>query len=307
MYALLAELLAQPPGWMTSPGRDWQLFESLIELAEVSSVCRRHASLVAIIPPETLVQRQERYISLFASGKPRFWLSESAFDTGRILGEQTFKMAQLYRAAGLEPTGAELPDHISLELNFLSFLAEEIEDLSYEGQFLRKHAGWMVRLGRALQDCGDPVYAPIGALLADWIGERTPSEAPSPPKVSGNTLIPRINDPAECSLCGFCSQVCPTQALQVLEDADLNLLVLKPAECIHCGKCVHICASLTLKMRIPDPDAGAVITLRRSPHSRCKSCGEIIASRAEMDYIASQIGESEWQHFCLECRSKLYV
>jgi nitrate reductase assembly molybdenum cofactor insertion protein NarJ/ferredoxin-like protein FixX len=307
MYALLAELLAEPPEWMTSPGRDWQMFEAMVKLQEVSNACLRHASLVAVIPSETLAQRRERYTSLFASGKPRFWLNESAFVTGRILGEQTFEMAQLYRAAGLEPAGAELPDHISLELNFLSFLAEEIEELSFERQFLLKHGDWMVRLGRALQGCGDPVYAPIGAFLADWIREQAPSEAPSQPKVSGIALIPLIVNPVDCCLCGFCSQVCPTRALQVREDADINLLVLRPADCIHCGKCVRICPSLSLKMSMPDPDDGEVITLRRSPHERCRSCGEIIASRAEMDYIAAQIGESEWQHFCLECRSKLYV
>ncbi len=134
------------------------------------------------IPNETVAQRQARYATLFggASGIPRHWLYESAAATGRLLGPLTFEIANLYRAAGLETEwGAELPDHASQELTFLAFLAEEAEmDVPHadewrvaERQFIQRHGGWLIQLGRALARSGDAVYRPIGAFLAAWLTE----------------------------------------------------------------------------------------------------------------------------------------
>ena len=165
LYGLLAELLAEPREWMSLPGREWPLFDLLTQLAAESDSAHRHLDLLAGIPSESHDQRRQRYATLFASGRPRFWLYESAAKTGKILGAQTFEMARLYRAAGLEAAGAELPDHISLELTFLSYLAGQIGNLSCQEilkQFLEKHGAWMISLGRALKQSGDPVYAPIG-------------------------------------------------------------------------------------------------------------------------------------------------
>ena len=208
VYALLAELLAEPLDWMSLSGREWPLFDLLTQLAAESDSARRHLDLLAGILSEEPDQRRERYASLFASGRPRFWLYESAAKTGKILGEQTFEMARLYRAAGLESAGAELPDHISLELAFLSYLVERDNISPYEQQFLENHGDWMIGLGRALKQSGDPVYAPIGALLADWLTEQTHHATTSQAQHSlHNKLLPNIPHADDCTLCGFCAQV----------------------------------------------------------------------------------------------------
>ncbi len=216
-------------------------------------------------------------------------------------------MARLYRSAGLEVNGAELPDHISLELAFLAHIVERDNISFYEKQFLEAHGDWMLNLGRALQNSGDEVYAVIGALLADWL---THARKPVPrlSRAAVQKLLPSIPNPDDCTLCGFCAQVCPTRALKVLEDREQTILALSAAECIHCGKCERICDFKALKMSLPL--AGAVepnLTLRRSPVVHCEKCGGSIASRAELDYIVSQIGDSTWQHLCLDCRAGLYV
>ena len=307
MYAVLAEMLAEPVDWMTSPGRDWRLFTVLSEPDKESVLGCQYADLLIGIPAENLDQRRDRYDRLFASGKPRFWLNESAFDTGKILGPQTFTMAKTYRAAGLEIPGAELPDHISLELNFLSLLVEHLEDPSYEQQFLKEHGNWMIKLGRGLQGSGDPVYGRIGTLLADWIIDQTHKVTSQPKKAAGNQLYPEIINPDECSLCGFCAQVCPTHALKVMEGPEIAFLSFRPADCNNCGKCERICEFRALKMSISVPAKGEAIVLRQSPQLSCETCGGIIASQAELDHIVSRIGEATWQHYCLECRSKLQV
>jgi len=341
LYALLAELLAEPPEWMSLPGREWPLFDLLTQLAAESDAARRHLDLVAGIPSEEVDQRRQRYASLFQAGRPRFWLYESAARTGKILGEPTFAMAQLLQAAGLETAGAELPDHISLELAFLSYLVERDNISLYEKQFLEKRAAWMIDLGRALAQSGDAVYAIIGALLANWLIESTQHATSRSIPVGRNTstaqhairnthhatrttqhvnhatrttqhapratLLPIIPNPDNCTLCGFCAQVCPTRALKVLEDRRQTILALDPAECIHCGKCEKICDFEALTMLPAPVSAEKSLTLRHSPLAYCQKCGRPIVSQAELDYIVSQIGDAAWQHLCLDCRATLYV
>ena len=310
LYALLAETLAEPPDWMSLSGREWPLFETVTGLASESQAARRHLDLLAGIPSEGTDQRRKRYAVLFASGRPRFWLYESAAKTGKILSPQTFEMARLYHAAGLEATGAELPDHISLELAFLAHLVGRDTISSYEQQFLEKHGAWMIDLGRALKQSGDLVYAPLGQLLADWLTEQM--TLPAQPVTATrdavrNMLLPVVLRADDCTLCGFCAQVCPTRALKVMQNAEGNFLSLNTAECVHCTKCERICEFHALKMSLPAPSAGEPLILRQSPHVRCQKCEKPIASQAEMNYIVSQIGEAPWQHLCLNCRAGLYV
>jgi TorA maturation chaperone TorD/Fe-S-cluster-containing hydrogenase component 2 len=313
LYALLAETLAEPPDWMSLSGGEWPLFETLTSLASKSEAARRHLDLLVGVPSEGLDQRRERYAALFASERPRFWLYESAAKTGKILSPQTFEMARLYHAAGLEAAGAELPDHISLELAFLSHLIGQDTILSYQEilqQFLEKHGVWMIDLGRALKQSGDPVYAPIGQLLADWLTEQTTLPA-QPMTVTHhqvrNTLLPVVLRADDCTLCGFCAQVCPTRALKVMQNDEGDFLLLNAAECVHCTKCERICEFHALKMNLPVRSGEKTLILRQSPHVRCRACGKPIASQAEMNYIVSQIGEAPWQHLCLDCRAGLYV
>ena len=307
LYALLAELFAEPPDWMDSAGREWPLFDLLTQLAAESDSARRHLDLLAGIASESHDQRCERYANLFASGRPRFWLYESAAKTGKILGPQTFEMAKLYRAAGLETSGAELPDHISLELSFLSYLASQAECLNYEKQFFEKRGAWMIDLGRALEKSGDNTYSPIGQLLADWLTEQMQPATCNFQLATNNDLLPVILNPNDCTLCGFCAQVCPTRALKVMQNAEGDFLSLTTAECIHCNKCERICDFHALTMSLPAPNADETLILRQSPHALCKTCGKPIASQAEMKYIVSQIGEAHWQHLCLDCRAGIYI
>ena len=309
MYAMLAELMATPPDWMFQSGRAWPLFNLLTHLAPEFDETHLHLDLLASIPFEPGCLRRERYASLFTSGKPRFWLYESAAKTGKILGSSTFEMAQLYRTAGLEVGGAELPDHISLELTFLSYLSgwdgillgyQEIEL-----QFLELHGSWMIDLGHAMKKSGDPVYGPIGQLLSDWITDQMNFANSQKHVTSTKRYIPIIPRPDECTLCGFCAQICPTRALQVLEDRQNSFLTLNISECVSCGKCKKICDFNAIKMEHAPVDE-LNLNLRNSPIIHCNNCGQNIASEAEMNYISSQIGEATWQHFCMDCRVTLY-
>jgi TorA maturation chaperone TorD len=68
---------------------------------------------------------------MFFASKPRLaYLFESVYREGKLLQESTFQIARLYADAGLKLTEDFRlpPDHIAVELEFLSFLVfKEIE------------------------------------------------------------------------------------------------------------------------------------------------------------------------------------
>ena len=323
-------LLAGPPLWMTTPARDWPLNADASHFATESPAARRAILSLREIPAESLERRRERYDSLFngTNGRPCLWLYESAARTGRILGPETFAVAKLYCAAGLEPNfGAELPDHASLELAFLAHLAEQSEsDIEHavewralEWQFLKEHGDWLTQLGRALANSDDEVYMPIGAFLADWLTESgqkniSQKETARRPPSTGHGLLPTIPCAEDCTLCGFCVQVCPAHALAVRENESDTLLVLNAPLCIGCGKCERICETkaITLVSDSPQPitpnsqPATCNIALHRSPRAVCPSCGKPTVSRAELDYVSVQLGSPAWLDYCLDCRPQFY-
>jgi TorA maturation chaperone TorD/ferredoxin-like protein FixX len=316
LYHALAEAFADPPQWLTLAGREWCLYEiaSNTECLKDTQCLEK----IANIPAESYAQRLARYTSLFVgTGRPRFWLYESA-SLNRLLGPETFAVAKLYRAAGLETIGAELPDHISNELAFLAHLARLGQDeiLPDEKKFIEDHAGrWLPRLGRALTGSGDEVYAPIGQLLADWMEEIARQCGAHKAECGRATIVhhssfhipklPTIHQADRCSLCGFCAQVCPTHALLIRETRNETALVLKEAACIRCGKCERICETraLTMQPAFDSNSSGGAITLRQSLRVECRGCGEPMVSQAEFDFVTTQIGHPTWLDYCLECRS----
>lgn len=315
LYGALAEALAEPPEWMAAPGREWPLFEIAARLGPTSEAARNAAEALAEVRAESPEARRARYTALFVgTGQPRFWLYESAALTGRILGPATFAVEKLYRLAGLnvQRANAELADHASLELAFLARLAaiEQDATLPAERQFIEQHAGrWLPNLGRALAGSGDEAYAPIGQLLADWLTERAgviAVSAVTDQRHSSPSRLPAVPDPETCTLCGFCVQVCPVRALAIRESASETALALNAAVCVGCGKCERICKAHALEMKQapkePQPSTGSWNVLRQSPRAMCRACGEPMVSRAELDFVAAQIGRPAWLDYCLECR-----
>jgi TorA maturation chaperone TorD len=297
VYALLAELLAEPPDWMSLPGREWPLFELAANLLHGSPALLGLSTL----PAEARLERLARYNALFGNaGRPRFWLHESGYLNGRIVGEETFAVARFYREAKLTVNGAELPDHASFELAFLAYLAEH-GDLQTEQRFLNEHAlRWLPALGHSLSSCDDPLYATVGQLLADfleWVS------APSVPEVAGNSELqmPLLVASQSCMLCGFCVQRCPTDALFVYETGTHTSLMLVAEKCNGCEKCIPACPDKLLTLATAS-DHQQTHTLLESERVVCSACGAPTVSRAEFNYMIQKIGHPAWLDMCLACR-----
>jgi nitrate reductase assembly molybdenum cofactor insertion protein NarJ/Fe-S-cluster-containing hydrogenase component 2 len=321
LYQALAEALAEPPEWLALAGDEWPLTAIARSLAGRSAAMGDAVARLAEVPAESLATRRRRYAALSAGpGRPRFWFYESAQREGRLLGQASSAVACLYRAAGLELAGAELPDHASVELAFLAFLARRQANepahskawRQLERRFIKEHGGrWLPALGRALAASRDPVYAPIGRLLARWLDENVRPRRRREPRVAGRKRLLRVARTDECTLCGFCSQVCPTGALAIRETGIETMLLLLDRSCTGCAKCVAVCdtGALNLETRGLTSPAEAVaagwLLLRRSPRAICPACNQATVSCAELDFVARQIGRPAWLAYCLSCRPYL--
>ncbi|NOY99324.1 MAG: 4Fe-4S dicluster domain-containing protein [Chloroflexi bacterium] len=309
LYQVLAEALAEPPGWLCLPGHRWPLYETASALAGDSAAARKNLESLANIPAEPLGARRSRYAALF-NPENGLWLYESAALYGRIIGEETFTLARLYRAAGLETVGAELPDHISVELAFLAFLVGDEQDegaAQHEVQFLQQHAGrWMPGLGHALARSGDPVYGPIGRLLADWLSERALARRPRSSERDASLpgpYLPAIPQADDCTLCGFCAQVCPTRVLTMRENQHETTLILRhDLTCTSCNKCAEVCEMGAIQMVPAEKLRVENTVLRRSGRPLCKGCQQPMISAAELEFVARQLGNPDWLAYCLDCR-----
>lgn len=317
VFDALTEALAEPPAWLAGAGYDWPLFQAVVDAAQSvgSEAARRVLPALAAIPPEPPEARDRRYRQLFTGpGRPRLWLYESMHVDGRLLGPACSTLQQIYRAAGLEVEGAELPDHASLELAFLGWLArqEAIHSTEAEGwrqlarEFIRQHAGrWLPDVGQALAATGDLVYAPIGQLLAGWLTEVDMVWKPRR-WATTTSYLPAIRRTEACTLCGFCAQVCPTQALVIRETAGETGLVLFPAACVGCGRCERVCDFDALRLEKHGVTNAEPLILRTSPRAICPACGQPTVSRAELEAIAAGIGEwPHWLDYCFTCRPLL--
>ena len=58
--------------------------------------------------------------------------------------------------------------------------------------------------------------------------------------------MPAQVNPDECSGCGDCVSVCPTEGVLTLEDGKA---VVKPEECIECNACVDACTTGAISMK----------------------------------------------------------
>lgn len=314
LYLALAEALGEPPPWLALPGNAWPLSRAATALAQRSPAVAAALPHLTHVPAESSAARRKRYRSLFAGpGRPNLWLYESLYRSGRLLGPETHAVRQLYEVAGLHITDGELPDHVSLELAFLAYLARQPAlDPAHarrwqrlERQFIRQHAGrWLPALGQALVASGDPVYAPVGRLLSGWLAEMERGGV----RTRRAQRLPQV-EAAECTLCGFCVQLCPTRALQIVESARETVLSLLVDRCTGCGRCLKSCDTGALTLRAPMPGEteppGMSQPLRRSPRVPCRGCGRPTVSRAELDFVAGQLGRPRWLEYCLSCRAQL--
>ncbi len=118
--------------------------------------------LLTRLATSDIYEAQENYVELFDRGRAHsLHLFEHVHGESRDRGQAMVDLRERYLAAGLEPTGNELPDYLPLFLDYCSTLPEEAarDMLAEPGVVLVALAA---RLAEKQSD-----YAPLFALLCD--------------------------------------------------------------------------------------------------------------------------------------------
>jgi ferredoxin len=314
IYSALAEILVSRqqedlPPWIATAGSEWPIFQEVVRLANISQSqsYKQAVTELSEIPTAPLPSRWAEFESITKRGNSHpVWLHESMYVDGRIPGPTTFKVKSLYKLAGLEIVGAELADHISLELKFIAFLIrqeyQDEDNANYWNTarqlFIQQHAQrWVPQVGVRFARSSDPAWNFIGQLLETILFAHRDRFTPK------NGLLPKIEEVELCSLCGFCAQVCPTKALYIIEDETFTVLMINKDACIGCSKCERICPEHVLGMNRIDWNLAEEI-LFESPRVKCSECGQPMFSQAEFNFSAARLDNPSWLSLCISCRTK---
>lgn len=167
------------------------LFQSPTEqsLAEMRTICdelspERQQLARDLVSYELKALEMEYHRVIGPAGIPA---CESSYDDNALAGRgpTISTIAGFYDAFAFRPDNArhEVPDHISVELGFLSYLALKIAFAEYQNEsesagialdayekFLDRHVGyWIMKFHALLVQSGSPVYVPA----SNWLLEET--------------------------------------------------------------------------------------------------------------------------------------
>lgn len=328
LYQALADALDTPvPAWLSEPGGDNPLMDALAAATRElgSPTCDCLVEHLVSLPAQDLSMLRARHARLLVGpGRAQILPYESWHRDGQMLGEASQEVAQWYEALGAESGAGELPDHLCMELAFLAYLhreearalevgnAEEAQAWHKQARrFLRRHpAQWLPNVGDALAASGDPVFGPLGSLLADFIREETgPRHRPAAAGLKRAKGFPAIGQPNLCTLCGFCVQVCVPRALYIQETATDTNLMLNPRRCTGCAACTRPCPDDLLQMtRTADTtDLDEETTLFTSSRVLCPACGRPHVSAAELQAVITRLEATgplrQSLALCVDCKA----
>lgn len=132
---------------------------------------------------ELLVEYSALFLGPFSPPAPPYgsvYLEEGR----RLMGNSTMEAQKVYADAGVKHEGEDFPDHIAIELEFMSFLEQRIAQAMSEANqadladfsairnrfFTRLLAPWAPLLGKAMVDNAQiPFYHALGECLIGFI------------------------------------------------------------------------------------------------------------------------------------------
>ncbi|MEZ5789241.1 MAG: nitrate reductase molybdenum cofactor assembly chaperone [Nitratireductor sp.] len=130
------------------------------------------APLLTRLATSDIYDAQEIYVELFDRGRAHsLHLFEHVHGESRDRGQAMVDLRERYLAAGLEPTGNELPDYLPLFLDYCSTLPVDAAR-----EMLAEPGVVLVALAARLAEKGSD-YAPLFALLCDIGGIEMSEEA----------------------------------------------------------------------------------------------------------------------------------
>ena len=108
-----------------------------------------------------------------------------------------------------------------------------------------------------------------------------------------------------CVGCGTCAQVCPTQAIEIIDDKSTKTRTLRLdyGSCMYCGQCEEKCITkkgITLSseysLSVMDKNADEMFESIDRELVMCDICGEAFATREHLNWIKDKISYKAYAH-----------
>lgn len=151
-----------------------------------------------------------------------------------------------------------------------------------------------------------PKLREIKEALASLVSRPFTALYPAGPKAEFPSYrgFPRF-DPAACVGCGACAQVCPSQAIEVADDAEARVrrLSVDHGSCMQCGQCQEKCITgkgivntTAYSLSLADPAAPEAVHGIEKEIVLCEVCGTVIGARDHLLWVKDRLGAKAYAH-----------
>lgn len=140
----------------------------------------------------------------------------------------------------------------------------------------------------------------IKSLFSPAYTTKFPAEpAPAPPAYRGKGRF----DEEHCIGCGACAQVCPADAIEIIDDTDsLNptrTLIRHDDICIFCGQCQALCTTekgieCTPEWDLATLDCSTCAVSIKKELFVCNLCGAVITTKDHLRWLAERLGAKRY-------------
>jgi len=151
-----------------------------------------------------------------------------------------------------------------------------------------------------------PKLREIREALTSFFSAPFTTRYPAGPKAAFPSYrgFPRFS-PDDCVGCAACAQVCPSQAIEVVDDPARRIRRLRIdfGSCIQCGQCGEKCITgrgvantNEYTLAVSDLKAPEVYETIEKSLILCECCGQIIGCRDHLDWIKDRLGAEAYAH-----------
>lgn len=102
-------------------------------------------------------------------------------------------------------------------------------------------------------------------------------------------------DRETCIGCSACANVCPADAIEILDEGARRIVRFRREACVFCGTCQDVCPTESVTLRAGDPAwyraKGASISEAGLPQARCAICGAPHMPEAQLSWAMRRVEE----------------